>query len=163
LNRVVNHVIQLPPPLPADVAQRVAAFWGARGVRFSEVTDVRMFGRRGSLWWNAVTFDMGKLKTEVTVTFDAAAGTVACTLRINTLLQTITDMNRQYWTEEMGAFESFLLHGDDRAAEWQQFKRGYNKASVGWIFAIAVAVSIAMSARELVGPLLSWLAGVFGA
>jgi hypothetical protein len=159
---IVRKGVRMTLPLPPTVAGAVAQFWRARGVRFLEVTDSRMVGRRGSLWWNAVTFDMSKLRSELTVTIDAGTGIVACTLRVNTILQSITAMNRRYWSEEMDVFESVLVRNDDRASEWRQFTRQSRKASIGWVLAIAVAVGSATIGREFIQQIFAWVAGIFG-
>jgi hypothetical protein len=109
-----------------------------------------------------VTFDMSKLRSELTVTIDAGTGIVACTLRINTILQSITAMNRRYWREEMEVFESVLVRNDDRASVWREFKRESKKASVRWVIAIAVVVGSATIGRELIDQIFVWVAGIFG-
>lgn len=159
---VVRKSVRLPQQQLPTLAAVVVQFWQARGVRFVEVTDSRMVGRRGSLWWNAVTFDMSKLRSDLTVTIDAGTGLVACTMRVNTILQSITAMNRRYWREEMDVFESVLVRNDDRASEWTEFQRESKKASVGWVMAIVVAVVSGIVGREFIGQIFVWVARIVG-
>lgn len=158
----VRKRVRLAPPLPLTVATAAAQFWQARGVRFQEVSASRLIGQRGSLWWNPVTFDMSKLRSELRVTVDNEIGAIECVLHVNTLLQSITAMNRQYWIEEMETFEAVLVRNDDRASEWEEFRRDAKKASTSWVVGIAVVVGTATIIRGLAGPFLEWLAGVFG-
>lgn len=157
----VQQIISLSPPLPKTVSQEIAQFWQQRRVIFSEISDNVLLGKRGSLWWNAITFDMSKLRADLTIHLDKEKGTIRCLLDVKTTLQQITPMNQQYWVEEMVAFKSFLQSGDEKKEEWEEFKEEYRKANRHWVWGFAITAGIAVIVSQMVGGLMTWLLSLF--
>lgn len=157
---LVRQIVKLSVPFPTTITDEIAEFWSRRRVRFSEVTGKIMHGQRGSLWWNAVTFDMSKLRSDLTVLLDQEQGQVECLLDVKTTLQQITPMNQMYWVEEMIAFESYLQSGDEKKEEWVEFQKAYRQDNKRWVWGLVVTIGIAAVVGEVVGGLLSWFLGV---
>ena len=152
--------VNLPAPQPKSIEKEIAQFWQQRRVEFLEISDHRMSGQRGSLWWNAITFDMSKLRSDLTVTLNKEAGKVECVLDVKTSLQQITPMNQQYWVEEMVAFESYLQSGDDKKNEWAEFQQDYSKDNKRWMWGIVITVGVAAIASQIAGRFFPWLFGL---
>lgn len=156
----VQTIVSLSAPLPKDIDMEIAQFWQQRRVVFSEISKHTMYGHRGSLWWNAITFDMSKLRSDLTVHLLQETGKVECVLDVKTTLQKITPMNRRYWVEEMIAFESYMQSKDDKPNDWSEFLQEYRKDNKRWVWGIAITVSVAMIVSHVVGGFLSWLLGL---
>jgi hypothetical protein len=153
----VRHTVSLPTPLPKTITNEIAQFWQQRRVTFSAISDKVMYGQRGSLWWNAITFDMSKLRSDLTVTLDKEEGKVECLLDVKTTLQQITPMNQMYWVEEMTAFESYLQAGDERTEEWAEFQKEYRKDNKRWVWGIVITAGIAVILSQVAVGLMTWL------
>jgi hypothetical protein len=156
---VVKITVSLPPPWPEHTVAGIAQFWSQRRVVFSKVTDEVMVGERGSLFWNAVSFDMGKLRSSLQINLDGNEGFIHCRLRVNTTYQNITQTERMYWVEEMRAFQSFLKFGDERKDEWVQFQKELGKSQIWFVvrvLAITALLGIGAGAAKF---LIKWLLG----
>ena len=154
---LIRQIITLPAPLPETINDKIIRFWAQRRITFSAVSDKMMYGQRGSLGWNAITFDMSKLRSDLAIHLDKEQGKVECLLNVKTTLQQITPMNQMYWVEEMSAFDSYLHSGDERKEEWVEFQKEYRKDNRRWVWGIAVTAGIAVLAGQVAGGLLSWL------
>ena len=106
-------------------------FWQGRGVTFNEVTEKHLKGRRGSLWGNMTSYDMSKLLADLTIS-QIAPHEISCQLDVDTRGQDITEWNEGYWRLEMDTLESYLLCGDQKEAEWQQFRKDSRAAAWQW-------------------------------
>jgi hypothetical protein len=153
----VRHTVSLPTPLPKTITNEIAQFWQQRRVIFSAISDNLLYGQRGSLWWNAITFDMSKLRSDLTITLDKEEGKVECLLDVKTTLQQITPMNQMYWVEEMTAFESYLQSGDEKAEEWAEFQNEYRKDNKRWVWGIIITVGITLFLSQVTVGLITWL------
>jgi hypothetical protein len=125
-------LIELPAWNETLLAKAIT-YWQKRRVVFTEISEDMLIGRRGSLWWNLVTFDMSKLRTELTVKWLAHGNKIECVLEVNTFAQTLTPWNIVYFRLEMETFESFLLNGDLKAKNWENFKRLSRNANRDWL------------------------------
>jgi len=119
------------PVWDEQARQRVTTFWQGRGVAFSEVTTGRLRGHRGSLWGNLTSYDMGKFLANLTIS-QVGPTELLCQLDVDTRGQDITEWNRAYWGLEMDTLESFLLHGDQKEEEWEQFLKESKAAAWQW-------------------------------
>ena len=153
----VRQTVCLPILAPNEITSEIAQFWQRRRVKFSVISNDVMYGQRGSLWWNAVTFDMSKLRSDLTVTLNKEERKVECLLDVKTTLQQITPMNQMYWVEEMAAFESYLQSGDERTEEWVDFQKEYRKDNRRWVWSIIITVGITVIIGQVAGGLMTWL------
>jgi len=154
---LVRQIVDLPAPLPETITHEIAHFWNQRRVTFSEISDNMMCGQRGSLWWNAITFDMSKLRSDLTINLDKEQGKIECLLDVKTTLQQITPMNQMYWVEEMTAFKSYLQSGDEKTEEWAEFQKEYRKDNKRWVWGIVITVGIIVFVSQAAGELIRWL------
>jgi hypothetical protein len=102
---------------------KAITYWQERRIVFTEVSEDVLIGRRGSLWWNLVTFDVSKLRTELTIKRLTQRNAIECVLHVNTFAQTFTSWDATYLRLEMETFEGFLLNGDLQAKKWDNFKQ----------------------------------------
>lgn len=134
--------VQLATEIDELVRRKVIEFWEKRRIKFDSQAGNRLYGRRGSIWWNMVTFDMSKLKTELTITFDDKARCVECEVDVNTQHQHITLTDQEYFTEELNSFASYLKNNDERQAEWKDFKKRHRRSNLLWVLAIIAIAAI---------------------
>ncbi|MCW3062781.1 MAG: YopJ Serine/Threonine acetyltransferase protein [Capsulimonas sp.] len=107
------------------------AYWQSRGIVFTDVSEDRLTGKRGSPWGNMTSFDMSKL-VAILMIDHVKDGEVICVLDVDTSFQAITEWNAAYWGLEMDTFESVLLHGDAREQEWREFQKNSRAAAWRW-------------------------------
>lgn len=100
-----------------------------------ETATENLQGRRGSLWGNMTSFDMGKLRAQLTVSRTGSTE-IECVLDVDTRYQDITEWNKAYWHLEMDTLESYLLRGDLREDEWQKFQRSSRAAAWQWTLSL---------------------------
>ena len=113
-----------------ETKRKVIDFWQERGVMFTETEGDILRGWRGSLWDNLTSFDMSRLLATVTVS-KTSPTEIRCVLSVNTIMQIISQWNRAYWQLEMNTLESWLLSGDKKEVQWQEFLRSTYKAAFG--------------------------------
>lgn len=126
----ITHSIRLPE-WNEQVKQKIMAFWHKRGIVFSQTNGDVLKGRRGSRWGNLTSFDMSKLRADLTIT-KTGPGDIGCVLDVNTRYQDITEWNEAYWRLEMDTLENYLLHDDQREEEWRQFRGASRAAAWQW-------------------------------
>lgn len=100
------------PAWDAETRARAIDFWEGRGIRFERAENRLLVGRRGSLWGNLTSFDMGRLLSTLTVAV-GADGQVEATL-------------------EMETFESYVLTGDPLTERWTIFRANCRRAAWAW-------------------------------
>jgi hypothetical protein len=106
-------------------------FWSRRRVKFSDTFGNVLIGRRGNLLGNITSFDMSKLISKLTITV-STEHEVHCVLKVNTVMQIITEYNRAWWNLEMETFESYLLQSDEQDERWEKFEVNNKKAAIVW-------------------------------
>jgi len=119
------------PAWDASARQNAVIFWQKRGMVFTEITDISLTGHRGSWFGNLTSYDMSKLKAILT-TSQIGPQEIFCSLEINTEFQMITEWNKAYWELELKTLESFLVRGDQREQEWEQFQKDSKAAAWQW-------------------------------
>jgi hypothetical protein len=110
---------------------KVVDFWSRRRIKFSETSSHTLVGTRGSWLGNLISYDMSKLKSELMITV-SPANELRCRLKINTLMQIITEYNKAWWNLEMESFESYLLETDEQEERWERFSANNKKAAIVW-------------------------------
>jgi hypothetical protein len=159
----IRKVVELSAPLPANLKDNVRHFWEKRRITFLDESEGTLMGMRGSKLWNAVTFDMSKLRSDLSIVFNQQAGTIECVLDVNTSLQQITPMNQMYFVEEMSVFESYLKAGDEQEEAWKEFKQEYSKDNRRWFWRLFLIIGGGMLIGKVFGALLSQgLKTIFG-
>jgi hypothetical protein len=53
-------------------------------------------------------------------------------MEINTIMQIITEWNKEWLNMEMDNFESYLLNNDEQNEKWAEFMKEHNEASWEW-------------------------------
>jgi hypothetical protein len=115
-----------------EVKQKVIDFWQERRVTFSETAGDTLRGRRGSLWGNLFSFDESRLAADLTISRTGEAN-IECVLNVDTRYQDIVEWSEAYWRLEMDTLETYLLRGDQREQEWQQFREDARAAAWKWV------------------------------
>ena len=110
---------------------KMVDFWSRRRIEFSENSGNTLKGKRGSLLGNFTSFDMSKLMSELTISV-SAENQVHCVLKVNTIMQIITDYNKAWWNLEMESFQSYLLKTDEQNERWERFRANDKKAAIAW-------------------------------
>ncbi len=123
-------VIQVPV-WDEQAKQKVIIFWQGRGITLKEVSDSRLRGHRGSLLGNLTSYDMSRLLADLTIS-QIEPNRISCQFDIDTRYQDITEWNKAHWELELDTLESYLLHGDKKEEEWQQFRKGSKAAAWQW-------------------------------
>ena len=131
--------------------RKVVEYWADRNVRFMHVSENELVGTRGSLLGNMVSPQMQDVLTTMKVEVTESKECV-CVLDIATTFQIITSWNRRYWQLELDTFESFLLRGERRQAEWASYSTRANKADcltsiaifVGFLILVGLGVWVVM-------------------
>ncbi|HEU0172894.1 MAG TPA: hypothetical protein VFV58_01420 [Blastocatellia bacterium] len=125
-----------------EVISRIVQFWEKRRIRFGEISGDTLNGKRGSLWWNAMTFDMSKLKADLTIFLLREKRIIECLMTVDTRFQKISPMNRAYFEMEMDAFSAYLLRGEDYEEEWRVFNATHRKDNLRWVARYIIAALI---------------------
>jgi hypothetical protein len=112
------------PTWDEPTRRKVIGFWEERRVEFDAVDGDTLVGHRGSLFGNLLSFDMTKLRAELTVTY--SAGHIHARIAVNTVGQTVTEWNRAWWLIEMCIFESWVVDDNPQAERWQAFLDAYH-------------------------------------
>ena len=141
LRLLVTFTTKVSVPVATTLDQQIADFWEERHVTFHKKSNDELVGSRGSLWWNPITFNMSRLKSDLVVRIDRNSGAIVCELDVNTVLQTITPMNKKYWIEEMRSFEDFLASGTIGRASWDKFGKDYRNANIRWTLGLVLGGS----------------------
>lgn len=126
----ISKLVSLPR-WDGEQRRRAIQFWMDRGFRFRQADSDPLVARRGSLWGNLTSYDMGKLAATLTIECKSPDA-IECVMVVNTVFQDITEWNQAYWQLEMESFESWLLHGDKKEAEWSEFLNGSRRAAIEW-------------------------------
>lgn len=126
-----ERVIKVPQWEEAE-RQKTISFWKQRHMTFTETSGDTLRGKRGSLWGNLLSFDMGKLCTTLTIA-KTSENEVRCVLDANTMFQTITEWNEAFWRYELETFESYLLRNDLQEAAWKLFEEARKKADKSFL------------------------------
>jgi hypothetical protein len=121
--------------------QKIVNFWEARKIRFSENSDSRLIGRRGSIFGNILSFDMNNLITNIVIKRNSDSE-ITCEININTIFQQITKSNEEYWELELKTFESVLLYDDYREDEWKEHVKNAKKSNIKSVIVIVIGVII---------------------
>jgi hypothetical protein len=143
----VKKTVRLKTDLNDEVISRIVQFWERRRIRFEEMSGNALNGKRGSLWWNLVTFDQSKLKADLMILLSPEKRSVECLMVVNTRFRHITSMGQAYFETEMNAFSAFLRRGEDYKEEWRTFKAALRKDTWKWIvtYIIAALITCAIS------------------
>ena len=120
-----------------DIRQKLISFWSERRFRFEDTSVVPLVARRGRILWNLISYDSTRLSAELSISSQQSSG-IDLVLTVNTAFQQITEWNRAFWDLEMATCESFVLHGDRREAEWDEFMRGYWRAAIIWTLTLSL-------------------------
>lgn len=155
-----RETVRLRTEIDEAVKQKIIYFWEKRRIRFADRSEKILWGKRGSIWWNMVTFDMSKLKSDLTIIIDPKKRCVECVLEVNTKFQHITPMNAAYFAEEMSAFSSYLRNNDEKLQEWKDFKKKYRKSNLMWVLGVLLMASILGILSGLLEGLFALLRGI---
>jgi len=120
---IFRRTLRVPEGWDAGAEERAVAFWQGRGFRFEDAPrGGSRVGRRGSLWGNLTSFDMGRLMATMTIT-SVSPTEAEFVMEVNTAWQIIPEWDRMYWLFELEAAGSWVLRGDAREEEWRAFER----------------------------------------
>jgi len=121
----------IPQDLSESSVSKLKDYWSRRGFKFADDHTASLSAKRGSIWWNPITYNMARLATDLTIS-PGPSNQISITMTICTMWQIITEWNRKYFDLEMETCESFLQSGDLREAEWKTFNSGHRKANLLW-------------------------------
>ncbi len=119
------------------IRRKIVDFWQERRVVFTVSEGRTLEGKRGSLLGNMTSFDMTRLITTLTVSRTSPAE-IVCRLDIDTTFQSITTWNEAYWQLEMDTFESWLLYGEDKKAEWEAYYKTARAGDIRWLLSFGL-------------------------
>jgi hypothetical protein len=114
-----------------SLKQKSINFWSKRGVVFEKIEENALHGKRGSLLGNLFSYDMSKLISTLSISV-LPDNELTCILDVNTVMQGITDRNKEYWNLEMNTFESFLLRNDEQVDNWEDFRKRSVVGAIIW-------------------------------
>lgn len=93
----------LSPGVLTSSAQR---YWGSHGFKL-RAHGSTLAGRRGSLWWNLVAFDVVRLKTDLTLVMQPDR--VRCKLELNSSFQLLFEGDLRKLQQELLLWRKDLL------------------------------------------------------
>ncbi len=115
------------------VIDKIHRYWKTQKFSLREKSRYSIRGWRGSLFGNCFSFDMKNLMAEIQIDWNSERCELAVKLRVNTMMQVMTEWNEEFLKLELDTFESYLLNSDMKEAMWQRFIEAYNKAGGSWI------------------------------
>ena len=121
----------LTPIWDESLKQKAINFWSKRGIVFEKIEGNALHGKRGSLLGNLFSYDMSKLISTLSISVSADSE-LTCILDVNTVMQGITERNKEYWNLEMNTFESFLLRNDEQVDNWEDFRKRSVLGAIIW-------------------------------
>ena len=121
----------LVPMWDESLTQKAIHFWSKRGVAFMRSEGNTLSGKRGSLLGNLFSYDMSKLISKLSISV-SSDNELTCILDVNTVMQGITERNKEYWDLEMDTFESFLLRNDEQTENWDDFRKRNVLGAIIW-------------------------------
>jgi hypothetical protein len=123
----------LVPKWDETLLQKAVDFWTKRNIVFEKIEGNALYGKRGSLLGNLFSYDMSKLISKLSISV-SSNNELTCILDVNTVMQAITERNKEYWGLEMETFESLLLHNDEQIEEWDDLGKRSRLAAIVWTF-----------------------------
>ena len=112
-------------------------FWTNRGIKFDQITDTILTGKRGNLFGNFISFDMSKLMSKLVITV-SPENEIHCVLDVDTFMQKITEYNLAWFDLEMDTFQSYMMDFDEQDERWTRFDANYKKAA--WIWSLSLGI-----------------------
>jgi len=116
--------------------QQILNFWQNRNVKILLNSKNQFIGERGTIFGNLLSFNMNRLITNIIISKNHTE--LICELNINTIFQTITKWNKEYWDLELNTFESVLLKNDYREQEWTEYFKKARKSNFRWVMKIII-------------------------
>lgn len=132
----LEKVINLPKWTVSEKDKSIH-FWEQRNIKFKEITDILLKGRRGSILGNLISFDMKNIMTKLTIT-RVNESRISCIFEINTIFQNITDWNKAFWKLELVTYESYLLKNDMKELLWSRYYEAAKKADKDLLISAAL-------------------------
>jgi hypothetical protein len=111
--------------------KKIIKFWENRKIIFTNISDTKMEGKRGSFLGNLFSFNMSNLMTTINI-IKNNSNELICELDINTAMQEITTCNKKHWELELETFESVMLNDDYKENEWKELEKITKKDNVRW-------------------------------
>ena len=123
----------LVPTWDESLTQKSIDFWSKREIVFEKKDGNVLYGRRGSLLENLFSYDISKLISKLSISV-SSNNELTCILDVNTVMQGITERNKEYWNLELDTFESFLLRNDEQIENWDDFRKRSTLGAIIWTF-----------------------------